>query len=101
MSDEDEQSPGTPYGGVAIACRVMNYELIKCENNIIIAVLIKDAHDNPVQLVLSMCICSTHLTNCDNNQYLNTDISLVIGSSIGQSTRRYIILKAAHLSNGY
>ena len=55
MSDEDGPSPGRPYGGVAIVCRVMNglsNELIKCENNRIIAGLIKDAHDNPVQLVV-------------------------------------------------
>ena len=49
-------------------CRVINgisYELIKCANHRIIAVLIKDAHGNPVQLVI--CVYMPHYDKNDNN----------------------------------
>ena len=56
MLDEDEHSPGRPYGGVAIICKILHgfsYELIKCDNRRIIGVLIKDNNDNPIHLIIS------------------------------------------------
>ena len=55
MCTDDENSPGRPYGGVAIICKVIKgitYELVNCDNQRIIGVLIKDTAGNPVHLII-------------------------------------------------
>ena len=57
MVEEDEHTPGRPYGGVALICKRIDgliYEPINCDNSRIIAMLIKDMNDNPVHLIISV-----------------------------------------------
>ena len=73
MLAEDEHSAGRPYGGVAIICRVIDgltYELVKCasDNSRIVAVLIKDIHDNPVHLIICL-----YMPYYDGSKPMQTD----------------------------
>ena len=119
MSDEDEHSPGRPYGGVAIVCRIINglsYELIKCENNRIIAVLIKDSHDNPVQLVV--CVYMPYYDKSDHklsheyvecidaiqtiiDEYADRVAIKIVGDFNAQLPRSNVLVYNWHRSKGF